>query len=102
MRTTEAATLHVLSEIVMAVVRGDFAVLILIDLSAAFNTVDHEILLQRLQRQALLSNGSALHWFRSPPNPVAYVRRVATSSTVIKLVCGIQQGSVLCPILLPY
>jgi len=48
--STETAILLVLSEIIQAVGSGDFAALVLLDLSAAFDTVDHEILLQRLHK----------------------------------------------------
>ena len=41
--------LRVTSDILLAVDRGDFATLLLLDLSAAFDTVDHDILLRRLQ-----------------------------------------------------
>ena len=41
--------LRVLSDILHAVDCGDVAALVLLDLSAAFDTVDHDILLQRLQ-----------------------------------------------------
>jgi len=40
--------LRVLSDIMYAVDRGDVAALVLLDLSAAFETVDHDVLL-RLQ-----------------------------------------------------
>jgi hypothetical protein len=41
--------LRVLSDILSAVDRADFAALVLLDLSAAFDTVDHDSLLKRLQ-----------------------------------------------------
>ena len=61
----ESAVLHVLSDVLLAVDRGDFAALALLDLLAAgFDTVDYNILLQRLQTSYGI-NGSALQWFRS-------------------------------------
>jgi len=46
--STETAILRVLSDIILVVDHGDVAGLVLLDLSAAFDTVDHDILLQRL------------------------------------------------------
>jgi len=64
LHSTETAILRVLSDILAAVDRGDFASLVLLDLSAAFDTVDHDILLQRLQTSFGI-RGAALKWFQS-------------------------------------
>ena len=59
--STETAVLRVLSDILQAVDRGDSAALILLDLSAAFDMVDHSILLQRLQTTFGIHD--ATHWW---------------------------------------
>jgi len=73
--STETAVLPVLSDILQAVDRGDLAALVLLDLSAAFDTVDHSILLERLQQTFGISD-TALCWFQSYlSSRTQYVRR---------------------------
>ena len=64
--STETAVLRVLSDLLQAVDRGDVAALVLIDLSAAFDTVDHEVglLLQRLSETFSVTDVAHM-WFRS-------------------------------------
>ena len=93
--STETAVLSVLSDILLAVDRGDFAALVLLNVSAAFDTVDHDILLKRLQTSFGI-DGVALKWFRS-----YLTGRTSTSdrSATVQLIRGVPQGSVLGPIL---
>jgi hypothetical protein len=61
--STEMAILKVLSDLRMAIVRGDFGILVRLDLSAAFDTVDHSILLQRLEKTFGIGT-TVLRWFQ--------------------------------------
>jgi len=47
--STETAVLKVMADILLALDRGDTAFLILLDLSSAFDTVDHATLLKRME-----------------------------------------------------
>ena len=95
--STETAVLRVLADILLALDAGNLAVLTLLDLSAAFDSVD--ILLQRLQRSYGLG-GVVLGWFRSYLNGrTQYVRSSTTSSIPSPVLYGVSQGSVLGPIL---
>ena len=97
--STETAILQVLSGVLQAVDRGNSAALVLLDLSAAFDTVDHEILLQRL-RVTFGIHDTVHQWFQSYLlGRTQYVRRGLTKSSIARLTCGVPQGSVLAPLL---
>ena len=64
--STETAVLRVLSDILQAVDNGDVAALVLLDLSAAFGTVDHSILLQRLHLTFGIDDTCLLYTSPSP------------------------------------
>ncbi len=53
--STTTAALKVLNDIVGSIDNGDFCASLFIDLSKAFDTVDHEILLHRLKSVGLSS-----------------------------------------------
>ena len=62
--STETALLKVKNDILMNMENQKVTLLVLLDLSAAFDTVDHRILLDRLQFDFGIS-GSALNWIES-------------------------------------
>ena len=87
--STETAVLHVLSDILEAVDRGDVAVLALLDLSAAFDTVDHDILIRRHPKTYGI-NGKALRWFQSYiGGRKQSVRRGRSCSDPIAEICSV-------------
>ena len=79
--------------------KGRVVLLILLDLSAAFDTIDHSFLLSRL-RHGIGVDGIALKWFESYLSGRS--QRVSLEGAKSKrkdIVCGVPQGSVLGPIL---
>ena len=71
---------------------------IFIDLQKAFDTVNHNILLQKLNHYGI--RGTSLHWFESYlTGRLQYVSISNHSSTLGQITCGVPQGSVLGPLL---
>jgi len=97
----ETALLSVLNEAFLAIDDGQVLLLVLLDLSAAFDVVDHNILHSRLQKEGI--SGDALRWFRHYLSDRSQ-KIVWTNSTSdsAPLVCGVPQGSVLGPLLFSF
>uniref|UniRef100_A0A669C0Q9 Reverse transcriptase domain-containing protein n=1 Tax=Oreochromis niloticus TaxID=8128 RepID=A0A669C0Q9_ORENI len=93
--STETALVKVTNDLLMASDSGLISVLVLLDLSAAFDTVDHNNLLARLEH-AVGITGTALQWFVSYlSNRLQFVHVNGESSPHTKVNYGVPQGSVL-------
>ena len=92
-----------LSDLLVASDCGKVSVLTLLDLSAAFDTIAHHIVLDRLQNYFGIS-GSAFNWFQSylsDRQQIISVNSIQSDPAVLQF--GVPQCSVLGPILfVPY
>jgi hypothetical protein len=94
--STETATVAVHDELVRIIDSGKASVLELLDLSAAFDTVDHNIL-QVLGRRFGVT-GTALKWFVSYLSGRTQTIQISTQRSGPHPVdCSVPQGSVLGP-----
>ena len=90
--------LQLVDKITEAIDNNQFAAGIFIDLSKAFDTLDHRILLNKLEFYGI--RGVTLHWFKSYlENRKQYVDYKGAKSSYLGVSCGVLQGSILGPIL---
>lgn len=97
--STETALVKITNDLLIASDKGLVSVLVLLDLSAAFDTINHEILICRLEKLIGIK-GTALSWFKSYlSNRSQFVHVNEKSSRHTEVKYGVPQGSVLGPIL---
>ncbi len=95
--STGSALLRVLNDIYTATDAGDSVILVLLDLSAAFDTVDHALLLSRL-RSHLGIKDPVLNWFMSVLSERYFSVRIGNyTSSAAPLTSGLPQSSILSP-----
>ena len=95
--STETTLIKIQNDILSALDAGSSAILLMLDFSAAFDTIDHNILLSRLYNVYGII-GNALNWFRSYLN--GKMQRVVIEDAVSveqELSFGVPQGYVLGP-----
>ena len=97
--STETALIKVHNDVMIKLDGGESIILMLLDATAAFDTVDHAILLHRLETYLGIT-GTALEWFRSYlAGRSQTVIIEGSSSTKRTLHYGVPQGSVVGPFL---
>ena len=95
----ETLLLKLMDDILVAVDKQFGVVVMIVDLSAAFDTVDHSLLLNMLQFKYCIT-GSALKWLKSFLSDRTQRVRVGDClSESLIVVFGVAQGSVLGPLL---
>ena len=95
--STETAILRVQNDVLRAIDCGQCVFMVLLDLSAAFDTVSHEILLKRLHSHFGVS-GEALKWISSYLSDRCQSVLVnGNLSASAQLEHGVPQGSVFSP-----
>ncbi len=94
---TETAMMRIKNDLLSALDDGNAILVVCLDLSAAFDMVDHEILLTRLEKRICIT-GNGLAWFCSYlSNRSQKVLINDVTSSARERFCSAPQGSVLDP-----
>ena len=95
--STSHALIHLLNKISSAIDQQQTTVGIFLDLSKAFDTIDHEILLTKLQHDGI--RDTALQWIKTYFSyRYQFVQFNQTCSPMQAIKCGVPQGSILGPL----
>ena len=97
-RSTIDAIAKFTSNIALSTENKDTTMAVFLDLSKAFDTIDHNILLDKLNYYGI--RGLALEWFRNYlSDQTQFVSYKGNNSGFQNVTCGVPQGSVLGPLL---
>lgn len=95
-RPTSLAVMELVENISTATDKKQYAVGVSVDLQKTFDSINHSLLLHKLERCGL--RGVPLNWIRSYlNNRFHFVKFNKTVSHLRKVTCGVPQGSVLGP-----
>ncbi|XP_065651287.1 uncharacterized protein LOC136079476 [Hydra vulgaris] len=97
--STEHAALHLTRNIADSFEKSQFTLAVFIDLSKAFDTINHEILIKKLENYGIC--GNFLKLLKSYlSNRKQYVQiDVSSTTNLLDITCGVPQGSILGPLL---
>ena len=96
--STEQACIELVDKVLQSLDKGEIPVAIFIDLSKAFDTLDHGILLSKLDYYGI--KGISLQWFESYlSDRKQYVSIDNINSSMKSVRTGVPQGSILGPLL---
>ena len=96
--STELATIELVDRILSDIDNTLLPVVVFMDLSKAFDTLDHSIHIHKLQYYGI--TGIALNWFKSYlSSRLQYVYINGSISSMQHITTGVPQGSILRPLL---
>ena len=96
--SAEHAILQLTRGVTSSFEKGEYTLGVFIDLSKAFNTVDHQILIKKLQYYGI--GCTALEWFKSYfSNRKQCISSQDISESCLDIICGVPQRSILGPLL---
>ena len=96
--STEYAIIQSCDKIINTLAKKEHIIGIFLDLSKAFDTIDHKILIHKLSKLGV--RGIILSWFENYlSNRKQYVAFHSFNSSRLNITCGVPQGSILGPLL---